>query len=122
MFRSSNLVLFGDVHRLLPASTNIQCLRFIVKAKGKTKQAGSKQKRRHVQKARRNRPSKSNLDHAIEQSQDVLSLARPFSIYHPPPYITPELADDIVLYKDGECAHTHTQANTHYTTDTIHTL
>ena len=45
----------------------------------------------------------SSMDHVIAQSPGVLSVARPLSVYHPPAHITPELADDIVLYKDGEC-------------------
>ena len=102
MLKAGRLLLFGDVFRVSTTSVSIQHVRYIGKAKGKAKQEGSRQRRR-PQKTRKNRQRKSNLDHVIEQSQDVLSLARPFSIYHPPPHITPELADDIVLYKDGEC-------------------
>jgi len=109
MLRASRFILPNNFLRLLPVtSAGTKLARFAVKAKGKTKQHGGKQKRR-PQVARKNRSasrsikSKAQLDHVIGQSQDVLSLARPFSVYHPPPHITPEIADDIVLYKDGKC-------------------
>ena len=99
MLKASRLLLFSDVCRVSATPTSMQCVRYVGKAKGKIKQLG---KRR--QKTRKNRSTnRSNLDHGIEQWQDVLSVARPFSIYQPPPHITPELADDIVLYRDGEC-------------------
>ena len=98
MLKPGRLSCFGDVFRPPVGSVKILCARYAGKAKGKTKHEGSKQRRR-VQKTRSNR---SNIDHVAEQSQDALSLARPFSVYHPPGHITPELADDIVLYKDGE--------------------
>lgn len=96
MLNSSRLILLDNAFRQPSTS---KCVRFIGRAKGKAKQMG---KRRRLRKTIKNLSTKPNLDHVIEQSQDVLSLARPFSIYHPPPHITPELADDIVLYKDGE--------------------
>ena len=98
MLRGSS---FSDVLRPLSASLSTRGVLFVAKVKGKTKQKGSRRKGR-LKKTRKIRSNKSDLDHVIQQSQDVLSLARPFSIYHPPPYITPEVADDVVLYKDGE--------------------
>lgn len=102
MLKAGRSVLFGNVYRLATTSVSIHCTSVVGKLKGKTRHERIKQKRR-LQETHKNRSIKSNLDHVIEQSQDVLSLARPFTIYHPPPHITPELADDIVLYKDGEC-------------------
>ena len=98
MLKPGRLSCFGDVCPPPVGLVKILCVRYSGKAKRKTKNEGSKQKRR-PQKTRSNR---SNIDHVMEQSQDALSLARPFSVYHPPGHITPELADDIVLYKDGE--------------------
>ena len=94
---------FGDVWRLPVGSVGILCVRYVTKAKRKTKHEGSKHKRRPQKTPPKTRNNKSNVDHVIVQSQDALSVARPFSVYHPPAHITPELADDIVLYKDGEC-------------------
>ena len=107
MLKPGRLTCCGDVWRLPVGSVGILCVRYVTKAKRKTKHEGSKHKRR-PQKTPRNSPRKtrsnhSNVDHVIEQSQDALSFARPFSVYHPPGHITPEIADDIVLYKDGEC-------------------
>jgi len=52
----------------------------------------------------RRRQTKLEQDHLIEQSQDAISIAKPQSVYYPPPHITPELADELVLYKDGMVA------------------
>ena len=96
MLKASSSLLFSDVFRVSATPMSIR-VRYVGKARGKTKQEG----RRRQNKTRKS--SSINSDHGIEQWQDVLTVARPFSIYHPPPHITPELADDIVLYKDGEC-------------------
>ena len=61
-----------------------------------------KERSKDTRRQRKNRKNYLNLDQAIDQSHDALSLARPFLVYQPPAHITPELADDLVLYKDGE--------------------
>ena len=61
-----------------------------------------KERSKDTRRQRKNHKNQLNVDHALEQSNDALSIARPFSVYQPPAHIAPELADDLVLYKDGE--------------------
>ena len=103
MLKPGRLMCFGDVWRLPVVSVRILCARYVTKAKRKTKHEGSKHKRRPQKTPWMTCSNQSYVDHVIVQSQDALSAARPFSVHYPPAHITPELADDIVLYKDGEC-------------------
>jgi len=89
------------VFRFQPSIVSFRYLRTLSEGKGKVKLGKGGKLKQKPQKSSSRRQTKLELDHVIEQSQDVLNIAKPLSVYYPPPHITPELADELVLYKDG---------------------
>ncbi|XP_065892660.1 uncharacterized RNA pseudouridine synthase ZMO0505-like isoform X2 [Dysidea avara] len=84
-----------------PRVVSLRYLRTANQTKRKAKLGRGGKVKQKSQKTGRRRQTKLELDHVIEQSQDVLNIAKPQTVYYPPPHITPELADELVLYKDG---------------------
>jgi len=88
-----------------PSVASLRYLRTSSQAKRKLKSGRGGKVKQNPQKSGRRKQTKLELDHVIEQSRDVLNIAKPQSVYYPPSHITPELAEELVLYKDGNNSH-----------------